>query len=289
MPDFKFLIPDIEEVSRRARQDHENAKSLFLDQELFIGVSLGAWLDEVRAAGIAHVPATQIFMLDRMDYLQFDDLQLCAQTKLAELEAIVASTPKDHMVRWDACADIGLKFAMGEGAAHERENALSLGDPRAYSIIYDYPADTIPVWSRPWHQAKYHGCFPIEFRVFVRDSEITGVANYYVQRELPDNAEIRGYAQKCWTAAGDLIHRMNERKRRPWMPNYVGLDAQKIHATLDFLICAQTGQALFLEAGPPFGCGAHPCAFMGRGKPNGIALNGLPVTAAIADGSARAA
>jgi len=27
MPDFKFLIPDIEEVSRRARQDHENAKS----------------------------------------------------------------------------------------------------------------------------------------------------------------------------------------------------------------------------------------------------------------------
>jgi|SRR5690606_33895238 len=125
MPDFEFPIPDLEEVSRRAHQDHEDAKSLFLDQSLFIGVSLGAWLEEVRAAGIPHVPATQIFMLDRMDYLRFDDPRRCSQTKLAELEAVVNSTPKDHMVRWDACADIGLKFAMGEGAAHAAQINLA--------------------------------------------------------------------------------------------------------------------------------------------------------------------
>src|SRR5690606_28774958 len=83
-----------------------------------------------------------------------------------------------NMVRWDACASLSLKSAMTDldpsptSAMRGSFDMHPEGDPRAYDIIYQYPAAVVPVLARPWLQAQFHDGYPIEFRVFVEDSKV---------------------------------------------------------------------------------------------------------------------
>jgi hypothetical protein len=146
-------------------------------------------------------------------------------------------------------------------------------DPRAFDILCEYPADTIPVWSRPWVKALDHEGFPVEFRVFVRNDEAVAVSSYYPQRPLPHTDEVRCYAERSLALAQTISNQIVASDTYPWLDTYprAGCSKGRVNATLDFLV-TEVGEVIFLEAGPPLGAGAHPCCFLDREDITGIAL-----------------
>lgn len=248
----------------------------------FIGTSLKGWLDEVREAGIACVPAEQIGCVARDLVMHFDDdVKPDAQSldAYSRLQAQLLAVSPQSMVRWDPCAPIGIKLAMQNGCEPgqipDDARDLSFGDPRAFDILYEYPAMDVPIFSRPWVHPLVVDGYPLEFRVFIKDSEVIGVASYYLQRPLPENEQSWHWTAEATRLSEKLIASMTGRGSFPAMPYYGarGFDVSgtKIHATLDFLVSQDGPRMLFLEAGPPFGAGAHPCAFEGK-EIKGVAL-----------------
>ena len=134
--------------------------------------------------------------------------------------------------------------------------------PGYHAQFDEFPSDDIDVWSRPWVDAEYLDDYPVEFRVFIKDNEVEAISNYYPQRALPDSNRMIGLVNECIGLSRKIVGHLNSQGQYPWMPNFEGkFESGKVSATLDFLITAE-GLPLFLEAGPPYGAGAHPCAFI---------------------------
>lgn len=247
-------------------------KQIYVDNpNLFVGTSLGDWVSLALAAGIATVPANLVTALPREVFLRFDQPTESDQKLWLQFGQHLKAVPSNQMLRWDHCSPLGLKHTMAKGMPFDDEaRIMSPDDPRAFELLYDYPADYVPVWSRPWVVAKKEANFPIEFRVFVKNSVVLGVANYYPQVTLPNTDEINEYASRASYMADKLVQYLFDTKKQPWVPkmgtNEDPLPGQpfspdRTSATLDFLV-TESGQVLFLEAGPPFGAGAHPCSFL---------------------------
>lgn len=243
-------------------------------QRAFIGSSLGAWLEHVAQAGVAAVPATQIAALPHAMVVRVDRPLAEDAAAWHAFEAALGAVPDGHMVRFDCCAGIALKEAMAQGrepGAAMRE--LSANDPRAFDLLCDYPADTVPVWSRPWMAAHEHAGWPVEFRVFVRDDRAVAASSYYPQRSLPRTEAMLGWAQRALDLAQKIADTLATHGRYPWLDTYprAGCAPWRINASIDFLVAA-SGEVLFLEAGPPLGAGAHPCCFLDCEEVRGVAL-----------------
>lgn len=275
-------LPSDEEllIKDRARQA-ANEEYLQSHPGAFVGVSLKSWLKIAQQAQVPLVPAQQIGSISREFVMMAEDevADEAMAVKYQAFKQLQAQAPQGHMLRWDPCAAIHVKQAMAgisDGSCPDGAARLDLGDPRVYDILYEYPRDDVPILARPWAPAKMFEGYPVEFRVFIENSQVLGVANYYVQRCLPHSHEIMGWAQKAKECAEKMLHAMQATGQYPWMPRFgqSGFDCEQgqIHATMDFLVCRQTGQVLFLEAGPPFGAGAHPCAFEDEEEIHGIAL-----------------
>jgi len=272
-----FNIPSDEEITRMAAERFAQAKASVTQPGRFIGVSLGEWLPRVVAAGVPIVPAQKIADIPRATWMRAEDGLESDAAFWGRLEAAYAKVPADHMLRWDACSGLSLKGAMAKGGAPGKSDRQELdwGDPRASDILYEFPSDMIPVWSRPWVEAAYIDNYPVEFRVFLQDSQVLGVASYYPQRALPATALMAGLADTCGALALRVAKYMDSRGEYPWMPDFEGrYEPGKVHATMDFLVTPGK-DILFLEAGPPFGAGAHPCAFIDRAI-EGVALELAP-------------
>lgn len=278
-------IPDIAEIRRTAETRFAAEKAVYAENKnAFIGVSLEAWLAVTKAAGVPSVPATKIFELPRKVFLNFEENPNPDEPTWRALAAATKAVPAEHMLRWDPCSGYELKRAMAYGnPIVEACRNLHPDDPRAFDIIYEYPADIVPIWSRPWITTLQEAKFPVEFRVFVENNEILGVASYYPQRPLPNTFEIQGYVDQAYTHTESILEHLKESKQFPWtaamavapaasatVANSKRFQLNKVSATLDFLVTIQ-GDVLFLEAGPPYGAGAHPCAFLGQ-RITGVAL-----------------
>lgn len=273
MHNFEIGIPDIDAITRQARERFERAKREVAREGRFIGVSLGQWLSHVAAAGVAHVPATKIFSIGRDVWLYAEEARGADVATWGAFSSALSSQPDGVMVRLDACSGEDIKRPMAAGQIPDSAQckALSPFDYRASEIVYEYPGDEIDVWARPWIDAKMHEGFPVEFRVFVRNSEVLGVASYYPQRPLPDTEQMQGYAAQCREKAQAITSHLDSIGATPWMPNYeCRFSDGKVSATMDFII-GTDGEPVFLEAGPPYGAGAHPCAFIDR-EITGVAL-----------------
>ena len=156
--------------------------------------------------------------------------------------------------------------------------------------------------ARPWEQpARFHegedihransplagpGKWPAEWRVFIRNGQVTGVANYYGWTgagATPENAwnalEAAALGQKLADHAagrglvGVFMDQQFLRTRAGHDPEVASALApwaeDQLQATIDFI---ETAEGLkLLEGGPPHapGGGAHPCAFAGQGVVRG--------------------
>jgi len=267
-----ITLPDPEEIFNKRSAGFAE---LIASDTLFNTISLTEWLKFAAKAGIPYVPSRIVANLALSSLLRFDEPEFAENPVLKEYLAVTQNVPEDHMIRWDCCSSLALKLAMdtGQGAV-EAMRTLYLDDPRAFDILFEFPQETVDVHYRPWVEAAYTGTHPVEYRVYVEDDEIIGISNYYPQRDLPvNNKAVEKDITLCRNYTQKLIDTLKKDNKLPWMPRYrdAELSSTGIHFTADFILDG-FGQLQFLEAGPAWKAGAHPCCF--EGKPvSGVALS----------------
>ncbi|MYE58702.1 MAG: hypothetical protein F4X35_03835 [Alphaproteobacteria bacterium] len=240
--------------------------------EGFNVVSLGAWLDLCKAAGVDAVPATKIgdieiaHLIETLDY--DPDRDWSSDTGAAQTRAfwtkIEAAKKPGTMIRWDCCACAEVKYRLGTGRPEWHQDLLDcfyIDDFRATDLIFEYPDTIIAAWSRPWMRARIVDGYPVEYRVFVEDARIIGVSSYYPQRPLPDTPEVREDIAACLAEADKLIAALPTPLRHPG-GLHTDRSPESKSFTADFMRL-EDGRFLYLEGGPPFSpaSGAHPCCF----------------------------
>jgi hypothetical protein len=266
-------------VKRELAELEKNPKPRFepVPEDMFIAASLDAWVNMALGAGVEHVSANRITTFMVEDILRFDQQILDVDERLdkgsSELQEIAdqhINECKPFMFRWDCCAAESLKCRMSHpGSAYPvMKDYKSLwdmlvrpDDSRAFDLIYEYPAERIPVFLRPWVTALYHDGYPVEFRVFVKDGKVLGVANYYLQMSLPCTGKMLAYGRRAAEYAQKMVNHAKSLGLAPYIPGRAVEEQRKFSATLDFIVTPD-GQMLFLEGGPGYGSGAHPCSFL---------------------------
>ena len=202
------------------------------------------------------------------------------------------------MVRWDCCAPPWLKAELSEGnwpkTSDPRFRTLPV-DARLLDMLDDYPRLLVPAWERPWlgRRTLQAAGYPAEYRAFIEEGAVIAISSYYPQRPLRASAEELAAVAKL---SGNLARAVrppiewpvveDERLRARRMA--AELDPERaaagtpspesLHATADFV--ATTRGVLFLEGGPPWWMGAHPCCFPAeRSRVRGVRLEAGPDSA----------
>ena len=184
------------------------------DREGFNTVSLGAWLDLCRSAGVEAVPASEIARIEIETLMvALDDPEGAEETDATRaLRAFWAKIEEAKkpgtMIRWDCCTCAEVKYRLDTGRPEWHQDLLDcfyIDDFRATDIIFEYPDTVIAAWSRPWMRARLVDGYPVEYRVFVEADEIIGVSSDYPQRPLPDSPEVRDDIAVCLAETSKLI------------------------------------------------------------------------------------
>lgn len=245
-----------------------------LPQGTFCAASLTAWMERVNAAQVPAVPAEVVATLEVDALLHYDSPDAPATKKaMAALEQLNAAVDEHTMLRWDCCASDGVKFSLGEGTLPSvNERQLSPSDMRAFDILFAFPSDQVAVVRRPWVAADTLEGYPVEFRVFVENGEVVAVANYYLQRPLPNTEAVRRAARQAVRHSQAILAAVRAQCAVPAMPHQP--NPEKVAATLDFLVTPEQ-DVVFLEAGPGHYFGAHPCAFLNPDGRSVAPLTGL--------------
>lgn len=278
--------------------DAENIRNLTRGPARFNFLSLPAWLAVAEASGTPFIPATEIGSLARADFE--DAINGVDNPNVHAFLALGTQVSENEMVRFTQCGPGSLKSDLSEGKGvsrgilpHYETGApqIDMFDPRTYETFISLGESHLRAFKRPIIKAMTHkdtwetmdyktgqmkpleGEWPVEFRVFVREGQVTGVSNYYPQMTLPDAylVEARDVAQVAQRMVDWMhTHRLGvgngemcadtgadePERRAEWVPDHWG--AQDF--TLDFLV-KTNGDAVFLEAGPGGFRAAAPCCF----------------------------
>lgn len=232
--------------------------------------------------------------------------------------------PEGWMVRSNRCGGSELKALAGVGITGDRAPEVRFGpnlevgpgwvrngnrrrvntsDKRTVTAAAQGPGFLVFL-ARPWVESSRYlvaadphregspfagnGVWPAEWRAFVENGQVVGVASYYgwadtaspvaarsalEARRLAQKIVDQAIAQKAWPRYSDieLVRDAAWVKANPALDHQINVEfgRETISCTIDFL---ETKDGLvFLEAGPgasPVG-GGHPCAFAGTfGKPS---------------------
>ena len=230
------------------------------------------------------------------------------------IESAMDDIPEGWMVRTHVCGGNNLKSLAGCGLIgpdvpdvrfgpglevgpgwirRGNRRALNITDTRTTSLYVQNDTKPLTVMARPWKTAsRYYqgndphragtpldvpGLWPAEWRAFVVDGVVTGVANYYgwVGETSPESARqailVRKAAQKMVNVAlaqgleprsmNTVISSLNENMLE--LLKACKGENGRFSVTLDFI---ETDEGiLFLEGGPASNQigGGHPCAFAG--------------------------
>lgn len=222
-------------------------------------VSLGAWLALCRDAGVDHVPAEEVATVAIDDLLRYDHDP--PPPTLREFFSKLDAAKQQHtMLRWDCCASMEVKHALGTGKPDWDPEFLrwfTIDDPRAFELIFEYPGDQMTVWRRPWMQTEIRDNYPVEYRVFVQDGTVRGISSYYPQRPLDQDRSVTEDVISAKVMTVLLIEALPTPVCH--LPGR-GLSPDSKSFTADFMRL-EDERLVFLEGGPPFGAGAHPCCF----------------------------
>ena len=176
-----MLLPD----DRRPEKNRTN------DRARFCTYCLEDWIAAAERAAVPHVPATKVAMFERED-LRHHELHGPHQQRLDKAFAEVArARTGDVMMRWGLLrhsrAESLDERPTREGSTAPRGPAGARGRPPAARDPRRVPRIGVPVWRRPWLGAEIvmEEGWPIEYRAFVKNGELTGISSYYVQRPLP--------------------------------------------------------------------------------------------------------
>lgn len=236
-----------------------------------------------------------------------------------QLSDAIGEIPASWMVRTHVSGSSNLKALVGTGLMLKADDTamiaegvelgagwvrignrrmIDFADSRFIETVAKGHKDITHYLARPWAQpARFHegedlhransplagpGKWPAEWRVFIRNGEVTGVANYYGwtgEGASPQNAWNAVEAAARGQAIADLavskgltgrfmdaaLNRQTRAGNPDWETAIAKWDADGFHATLDFLE-SEEGM-LLLEGGPAHmpGGGGHPCAFAGQG------------------------
>lgn len=241
---------------------------------------------------IAHAKA-------RMEEALFDvPASWMVRTHLGGASSLKALVGTGLMEKGDDVARIAEGVSIGAGWFQlDNHRLIDFSDRRFLEVSQGHKPVTHYL-ARPWCKpARFHegedlhransplagpGKWPAEWRVFVRNGQVTGVANYYGwtgQGATPENCwnaiEAAALGQAIADTAQELglvgrsmrmEHlRAREADRLDVRAAFAGIDPNGLHCTLDFLE-GEDGLVL-LEGGPAhiIGAGGHPCAFAGQG------------------------
>lgn len=237
----------------------------------------------------------------------------------AAMEEVLFEVPSSWMVRTHLAGSSLLKSLVGTGLMEKGDDVariaqgVSLGagwfqsgnhrlidfaDDRFLKMAAGGHKPVTHYLARPWHKpARFHegedlhransplagpGKWPAEWRVFIRNGVVTGVANYYGwtgQGATPENCwnaiEAAALGQKIADTARKLglvgryvpleKLRGRETERADIRAAFAGIDPDGLHCTLDFLEGEDGLILLEGGAGHLLPGGAHPCAFAGQG------------------------
>lgn len=302
-----IMMVDIEAQIAAGRARHEAAmafnRDILLTPEAILAreaadgparfnfLSLPAWLALVERAGVPFIPAREIAALQVETFSQaFDGVE---DPRLSEfLEALVAGVAYGEILRMEQCAPDTVKSEMGYG--RDLGNGLDidpstgkktpgLWSPRFYDTLMDLGHPFVRGYARPkaetvgvaavWEGQE--GYWPVEFRVFVQDSKVTGVSAYYPQAPLDPDLWL-DMARESGRLAEKIVATMAELKLGVGNGRLCG-DRPQEHAradappgmelwghqdfTMDFLFDAESEQLVFLEGGPGGWRQAAPCCF----------------------------
>lgn len=288
----------MEEVaaSRRARTvrpfnalRHNNPKT-----DVFASVSLTRWLTVAQAAGVPAVGGKSAYLFPIETFLYCEEPRPEDAVHWDALRELSRNLKPNEMLRWDCCASGLLKSRMSTTDTERRAQADAQTDPdnpqvsswrselspfdmRAFDLVPEYPAEFIPIVVRPWVQARQEGSHPAEYRVFVENGQVVGLANYYLQRPLELTDAVRQDIEAVLAQAGEMTAFLARAKLSPWTARQYASEqdvTMPAWCTMDFLVTPE-GQALFLEAGPPFGLGAHPCSFAPSDRSQKVSVHGI--------------
>lgn len=282
----------------------------------------GRQVDRIRER-LSKIPEVMAAKDDPEPEGSFDREDQAAVADLMErLSSAMDDVPEGWMVRSARCGGSELKSLAGFGAGgptvpetrfgpdlevgpgwvrHGNRRQVNASDSRTVEMYAQGPSGPLVFLARPWVEAARYavgedphrhgtqfagkGIWPAEWRAFVEDNVVVGVASYYgwCGSVTPENAriaiEVRELAQRVVDAAIEqAAHprfmdieflRLNQHPTmlaNEKVQQALSLFARdKVACTLDFI--ETPGGILLLEGGPPntpFG-GGHPCAFAGCG------------------------
>lgn len=265
--------------AQRARREYRDSVDA---EKTFCTVDIGDWLALCKDADVPFIPATPIAEADCEDLSMFDQPG-DHQERLAKFWASVDKVRKPsleqglhEMLRWSCCAGSDVKYHLGCGRPgwnREFMETFDICDPRAYDLVHDFPKKTIQAWLRPWQKLLCHNDYPVEFRAFVENNNITGISSYYPQRALPLSASIITYISEITNFTKRMVAYQPKPLNCPELRNCApNIDLRLNSWTADFAV-SEDESVLFLEGGPPHTptFGAHSCCFA-VGEIEGIAL-----------------
>jgi hypothetical protein len=243
-----------------------------LDGGRFDTLSLGTWMEIVKAADLTYVPVELIALLDGIEILKSEFAPI-------ELEIPPELLKYRGMVRLDNCGSAALKNKMGFIGDHSHEGHIVgtrehdgkfyfVFDDRTMHGIFEYVGQIgrdgniqHPIWWRPWVTALQvevaadpqlrQGTFkwPLEWRVIVQKGKIAAVSSYYIQAPVTITEQIKEHIDSVLKQSQQLLDFMAAHKIQPWHPRYIDvLPEDEISFSFDFISTA-AGPA-FLEAGP---------------------------------------
>lgn len=222
--------------------------------------AIGDWLELCQRAGVAHVPAEPVASVP-IDALMTYDTNPDHPDLAAFFEEVEKAKKPNTILRWDAAAPAMVKHRLTLGS-HEWDQSMldwfTIDEERVFDILYSFPGEIATAWRRPWVTAALKDGYPVEYRAYVRNSELIGVGNYYVQRDLQWDRATRSDVRQVIKCTRKLLAAMEPPLR--YGPAVLRFAPEERSFTVDFMRL-ESGDLVFLEGGPPYGAGAHPTCF----------------------------
>lgn len=271
----KEKLKDIGAEMRRhaedAQQRYDEGLARYADGTLRCVLSHAEWAPLAAAAGLDRVTTHTVGTFETQTLMDAWDGTSDARARIEDaertIERAVVALEAEHgpmVMRADYCAPARVKSICASGRDHAliagraaREEAPLRTCMRIAEHAGEWPRRTIAVHARPYTAPRIADGYPVELRVWVCDSHVRAVANYYPQRALDPTHEVHEAITKAIVGAYHLGAACAPFDLIPMHPEA----GQGVSFTADFLM-REDGSCAWLECGPYTfpGWGAHPCA-----------------------------